>query len=324
MKYFYIFLLYIFISPQTVLAQSIENFSMELDPQYPKEYSAVSVSLESFATDLDRAQIVWREDGQIIDSGTGIKTKRFITKGNGVQQEISVEVTTLSGYILRKAISLTPQTMDILWEASDSYVPPFYKGKALPGEQSVLRVVAVPNFTINGIPVNRKEIVYNWTHNETGAELSSGFGRSFFAFMFDPLKKTESVRVVASTKDGFSSTQETVYITPQKSEILVYEETPLLGVLYDKAFMGGVRLTIPEMTLVAEPFFFSGRNRIQNALSYTWSINNTITTNEKDPRKITVRRGEGKGEAQIDIAITHPKKILQEAFRSIPVLFGEQ
>jgi hypothetical protein len=186
-----IFLFILFwLFPKISFAQAIDSFSINASPEYPKEFTQTKLTLESFSTDLNRAQITWKENGVVVAQDIGIIEKTFTAPRNGSSKKISIEVLTQSGYKLTSEYSLTPQAIDILWEAPDSYVPAFYKGKALVGEGGIVRVVAIPNFTKSGIPLNRTQTVYTWTQNNTQPEGASGYNKSSFLFRFNPLRES--------------------------------------------------------------------------------------------------------------------------------------
>jgi len=56
----------------------------------------------------------------------------------------SISIILDSTHRIDKEIVIEPAQLDILWESTDSYVPPFYEGKALPSIESTIKVVALP------------------------------------------------------------------------------------------------------------------------------------------------------------------------------------
>jgi hypothetical protein len=211
-----------FLSISFASAQSVIDFSVDLYPQYPKEFEKVTLTLDSTHFDINTSKISWIVDGKVVYSGTGFKIYSIQTPKNGVTKNISIEVYTPNNYLLTKSFALTPQALDILWEAPNTYVPPFYKGKALPAEESIIKVVALPNFFINNKSINRDSVSFTWTLNDITRDSFSGYGKNSFTFKMDPLYETSVIKLTASTLDGFSSVQGTFGLKAFTPEILLY------------------------------------------------------------------------------------------------------
>ncbi len=307
-------------SPMLALAQAIDSFSISANPEFPKELQTTTISIESFSTDLQRSKITWKENGIVVAQETGITSRSFTAPRSGASKTISVTVATQSGIQITKEYTLAPQAIDILWEAPDTYVPPFYKGKALAGEQSLVRVVAIPNFTSRGAALDRTQTIYTWSVGGRQSEQGSGYNKSSFVFKFNPLKNSETIKITAGTLSGSSQTQETLLLRPAQTEILFYEASPLLGTLYVRAFTKGLRLITSEITLVAEPYFFSGAGAARS-LNFTWSVAGVPVNPGVDTSRITLRNPGQTGQADIRVAVKHVEKTLQNAVRSIPILY---
>lgn len=313
----------IYLATSGVSAQSIDTFSISASPEYPKEFQSTLITIDSFSTDLDRGRVIWKENGVVVADEVGLKERSFTAPKNGLSKKIGIEVITTKGFRLSKEYTLAPQAIDVLWEAPDSYVPPFYRGKALPGEEAVIRAVAIPNFTSGGNPVDRSRTVFNWSQNNTQAEESSGYGKSSFVFKLNPLKNVNRLQVTAGPLSAPAQVEETLNISPFEPQILFYESSPLLGTLYSKAFQTGLRLITNEVTLVAEPYSFSGSSKIKSSLEYSWSLNGVLAGTPVDPTRLTLRKPEGSGKSVVSLNISHPQKILQEGSKSISIIYGQ-
>lgn len=318
---FFFILFVLFIIPNTLFAQSVDSFSISANPEYPKQGEFVNISIESFTTDLSRSKIIWKEGNVVVSQEVGLKSKSFKTPQNGSSKTISVEVTTPSGAKITKNYTLAPQSLDILWEAVDSYVPPFYKGKAMPGEQSLVRVVAIPNFTSKGVLVDRTQTVYTWSIDGKKSENFSGFNKSALVFSFNPLKNNAVIKVLASTVNGSSQTQETLVLNPRKTEVIFYEASPLLGTLYEKSFSRGLKLITSEITLVAEPYYFSGSKNLLANVGFTWSVDGKIVSPGIDPTRITLRSPGKSGTADISLSVRHVENTLQTIRTAIRIAY---
>lgn len=310
--------------PQISFAQAIDSFSVTATPEYPKEFSQTTLRLESFSTDLDRAKITWKENGVVVAQDVGITEKVFTAPRNGSSKTISIEVLTQSGYKLTSQYILAPQAIDLLWEAPDSYVPPFYKGKALVGEGGVVRIVALPNFTKNGVPIDRTQTVYTWTRNNTQPEGASGYGKSSFLFRLNPLKGNETIKVLAGTLSGDSKIEESLLIRPSQTKIIAYETSPLLGTVYGQAFTQGLNLTNDEITLVAEPYYFSGASDVRSSVIFNWSLDGGSVRTGSDPTRLTLQRPLHAGQTNVGISVSHVENIMQRAQNILKIIYGEK
>ncbi len=305
----------------SVFAQSIDDFSISANPEFPKELGETVISITSYSTNLTTSKIVWKENGVVVAQEYGLQERSFTAPRNGSSKTITVEATTQSGLKIAKDYILAPQSMDLLWEAVDSYVPPFYKGKALAGEQSLVKVVAIPNFTSRGALLDRTQTVFTWSVGGRQPDGVSGYNKPSLVFKFSPIKNGETVKVLAESLNGNSQTEDAVSLRPVATDIVFYEASPLLGTLYERAFTRGLRLISNEITLVAEPYFFSaGQNSTSNT-TYAWGVDGNSVNPGSDKTRITLRNPGKSGKATISVAVKHIEKTLQNLTRSIPIVY---
>lgn len=321
-KLFISFLLLFVFFPNNLFAQAIDNFSVSLIPKYPKELEKVTINLDSFSFNLDKSKITWKENGVVVAEGIGLKTKNFTSPSNGKSKKIRISIFNENGYLLEKEVSLAPQTVDLLWEAVDTYTPPFYRGKTLPSEQSIIKMVALSNFVENEKILDRSNVIFTWSLNGIQRDSFSGFGQNSFIFKMDPLEASDLVKVKAVSYDSSSAVENSIYIPKTSPEIVIYEENPLLGTLWNKAFTGGIRLSSDETTFVAEPYFFSGKKNFTDYLNFSWTVGG-VPNKDNVFNKLTVRKPDEKGSTQIGVYIAHINKILQEAEKKIPLIYGQ-
>ena len=312
-----------FLSISFASAQSVIDFSVDLYPQYPKEFEKVTLTLDSTHFDINTSKISWIVDGKVVYSGIGFKIYSIQTPKNGVTKNISIEVYTPNNYLLTKAFTLTPQALDILWEAPNTYVPPFYKGKALPAEESIIKVVAFPNFFINNKSINRDSVSFTWTLNDITRDSFSGYGKNSFTFKMDPLYEFSSVRLIASTADNFSSVEGSFSLKGFTPEILLYEKNPLLGILFSQAFTKTTALSSKETSFYAAPFSFSGKDDFLKSLRFSWNVGGSGVTNTI-PNILTLRTPADSGKTSLSVFVSNPTKILQEASRTLSLIYTGQ
>ena len=103
--------------------------------------------------------------------------------------------------------------------------------------------------------------------------------------------------------------------------ILFYEKDPLLGVLYNHALGSGYNLSKQELSLSAEPYYFSNEESEQQILDYNWSLNGTGTMNRK--HTITLRNDTGtSGDSILSLTMSNIQETYQKATQKLLLHFG--
>jgi hypothetical protein len=118
--------------------------------------------------------------------------------------------------------------------------------------------------------------------------------------------------------------QDEVIIEITDPKILFYEKNPILGTLFNKALFGSISLSNEELSIVAEPYFFSPDDRTSSRLNYKWSLNgNPAGSNESDPGIFVVRQQAGvSGSAEISLSVINPSKLLLSAINNLVLNFS--
>ncbi|MFA5933996.1 MAG: hypothetical protein WC795_02125 [Candidatus Paceibacterota bacterium] len=308
--------------PTAAHAQSaIINNSVfvSVSPESPQPFKNTSITLTSFSLDLDKSNIIWSLNGKTSLSGIGKKSFSFTTGAVGTVSTIDIAITIGSNRVDKKVI-IQPTSIDLLWEALDSYTPPFYKGKAMPIKESQIKVVAIPNTKTPTGQVKPENLVYNWKQNFSSSQSSSGYGKSSFIFRNDYLNPSDQISLEASAvSQGFSAAADLV-ITPGKPSIVFYEKNPLRGVDYAKALTNSFNMQGDETTIVAEPYFFSLKNgREGRELIYSWYINNEQTGTIDKMSELLVRAGDQSGTAKLFVKIKSVPWLFQGAQKTLDI-----
>ena len=296
------------------LAQT--DVSIESVPEIPGPYENVTLTLISYAVDLNRLQITWFENGVSKLSGVGKKQYSFTTNGIGVVTTIEARIVS-GGSILSKRFVIRPAGIDMLWEATDTYIPSFYRGKALPSSEGVIKVVAFPHFKNGSGETSSSAVVYNWKRNYNSVTDSSGYGKNVFLFKQSYLNPVEQIGLTAIDNATGSSVKKNVFIKTYTPKILFYEKDPLLGIKYERAF-NEIDVADAEKTIVAEPYFFSPGNIFSNDLDFIWKINGTVVTPPEIRNVLTVKSG-GVGESNVTLEIKNKKKIFVDSKSTLKI-----
>lgn len=298
------------------------DIGVVLSPESPGPNQNVTITLESFSTNLNKANITWSVDDKEKLTGIG-KTKFSLTSPNiGSKITVSIAIIVSEGTRVDKKIIIEPAQVDILWEASNSYVPTFYKGKAFATQESQVKVVALPVDTDMGVRPETK--VYNWKKNFKADTFNSGYGKYAYTLRNSYLDLTDNVSVNVSTVEGGGSSG-SLSLAYQKPKILFYEISPIYGTLYNQLLNSGFYLRKGETSIVAEPFYFSKKNGsiTSTNLSYSWQVNNQSVATPEIPNVLTVRNSGVPGLAKVSLSIVNTLTLFQEKKQSLDITLGQ-
>ncbi|MEX0917395.1 MAG: hypothetical protein WDZ90_02650 [Candidatus Paceibacterota bacterium] len=298
------------------------GIEVTVSPSSPRPQEAVTLRVQGFSFDLNRAPIRWFVNGELRKSGVG--EREFSTTAPSLGSSLRVEVLAENpnGDIVSASTVIQPSEITLLWEA-ETYTPPFYRGKALPSHSSTIKVTAFPNF---GAGTNPNTLIYTWRQDGVVLGSKSGTGKQTLILRGTRPFSDTSISVDVSNQSGSLSGRGFLTLSPKNPEIILYEEHPTLGVLLERALQGEFELPRSETTLVAYPYFFSGDVRSNPSLEYKWSLNGSETnTDASDASSITLRHtGEGGGTSSLRLTIQNAQEILQSAQRQLQISFGNQ
>ena len=281
-------------------------------PENPSPFQEITVDLSSFNVDLDNAQISWSVNGKSVLSGLG-KKKLSATLGDiGSAFSVSAKITG-GGSTIIKNMSITPAAIDILWEAPDTYVPPFYKGKALPGSEALIRVFALPSAKLGNQSLRPSDFTYSWSRNYNAVPEASGYAKNVYVFSVKYVNPTELIKVSAGGVGVPLSGEGSIELKAVQPAIHFYRSDPAFGVLYNRAIDGTATFEGDEETISAEPYFISPANLLSGDLSYSWTINGKSVIAPKEKHLFTLRKeGAQSGTAKIGLTIENLKTLFQK------------
>lgn len=292
-------------------------------PPNPGAFTTITITLDSNIVDLRRYMITWYVDGTSVGRGIGKYTLLAKTKGYGQTTTIRAAIALDTGTIT-KDISLTPEDMTMMWEAADAYVPPFYEGKKLPGRESIIKIVAIPNFISNGSALSPLNAVYNWQRNGNVVENASGYGNDSLLIKQNMLRANEQIEATASDVTNNIQATGDITIPLFDPKILFYSLNSITGIKSPIANTS-INFNTPSTTIIAEPYNFSVMNHNPNSLSLSWTMNNNpITISDvKNQTLLDLQNPGTSGLATIGLSITNPKTQFQSANNSISALFNQ-
>lgn len=287
------------------------DISISIIPTEPKPGEIVSARVESFGMDLNSSNISWSYNGKNVGSGLGKTSISFTAPSSSSVGELSVSATSALGQA-QSSILIRSASVDVIWEAIDSYVPPFYKGKALAPVGGKIRVAAIPSITAP------KSLSYSWRYNGDAVTTQSGTNKNSVTIKTDVLSGNENFSV--DVRGGSFSGSGTASVSLRDPQTLVYQK--LNGFIdYSKGSIKDVYITAPGVTLRAEPFNFSITNKIEDSLSIGFSLGEQAFVGTTNLQELSITNPGSGGESTFVVNTTSLKERLQQLKRTFTLHF---
>jgi hypothetical protein len=272
-----------------------------------------------YTEDINSANIAYYLNGKLVKSGKGLTSFSFKAGNAGVTTNLSISIQLQRGGSFVKELSITPAGLKILYEAL-SYTPPFYKGRALFAPQGFVKLEAVPQFSASSNSLNNNSnLVYTWTIDGEVRQSLGGYGKNTAVIRGSVLGLSTEVEVTATdpitnvTAEGFTT------LDPYDPYIVFYENSPLYGVVFERALGGSIILSNEETNIFAAPFNVSKEDL--NNVKYSWRING-ISAEGISGRSAIFRKPEGvTGESNISLDIESTAKPLQSGSGSFSISY---
>lgn len=309
------------IFPLSVLAVSPSSIFFNLAPNNPAPNEEIIATLSSYSSNLDTVLISWSVDGRIVLSGIGKKSFSFQTPDSGKEINV-VAVISLPDGEVSKSITVRPNFMTLLWQADDSHVPPFYKGKALPTTGSAVKIVALPEIKNGSGITDPRNVTYSWKKDFTNNVDGSGYGKNYFVYINDFLDGSNTISVTASTIDQKYSSKASIEVKTIEPKIMFYKKDPKLGILWENALSDGHVVEGSEV-IMADPYYISPADIGIPTLKFNWFINDfqiAVESYRKNQLPVAVQAGTS-GTSTIRLEIESTDKIFQSTKREISVQF---
>jgi hypothetical protein len=311
-------------STSSQIAQGLENvIVLRMTPTNPGPEKPVSIFAESFSIDLDTSTISWFINDVLKQQSVGGTAFQFKTGGLGSSTKIDIVAETIGGILETEQIIITPTDIDILWQAHTS-AHPLYKGKHIASAGSSISVEVTPHFIRgNGKKLRPDELIYSWRVDNKAVPRLSGRGKNTIAVSQTKPVDSLFIEVEIESADKTLFGRRTLSIPIRESELLVYENNPLLGVLFNKAVGNLHALIGQEVKFITYPFFMSFANRNADYINYSWELNNKPITLGENKSSITVSHGgkEG-GSAKISVSVQNSIEIFQRSDTGFSIEFG--
>lgn len=300
-----------------------EQISIDQIPKIPKPGETVSFRITSYMTDLNKAKITWTQDGKIILSQTGAVVNQVQAPASGKSTTIVLTIAKENGGVFTKTITLNPADVDLIYEAQ-TYAHPFFKGKKLFTSESVVTFIAVPNFiNPSGVQIPAENLVYTWKINGTVQQAISGYGKTTFSTKGSLIERPLTIEVDVSAINSSLTASQNITIRSTQPEVVLYENNPLLGIVYDQAVLGTFLLERSQVDFEAIPYFFSAETKSDADLNYAWSINGSkVTTKSPQENYLLLQNTENQeGRAVVRAIVTQTQNLLQNTQTGLELNF---
>ena len=303
----------------------VSGLQMTIDPENPQPFQNVQINLISYAYDLDRSKITWSVDGVVKKTDMGLKGFNTPAGRNGQKTTIKATVETQNDGVKEIEAFFIPSLVDLVYE-SLAYTPPFYKGKALNPNQGVVVVTAIPELIKdNGQKELAQNVIYSWKKDGSVEQDASGLGKNTFVFTGSVPIKDAAIEVTASSLDGNIYASKAITITNVSPKIIFYENSPVYGIMMNKAITKAVNMASDEFSTIAVPYFFSIGYAATPDLNYEWTMNGSSVGNQDPKNSFTTRiEKAGSGTADIGLKISNLVRIFQFTNSNYSINFSKQ
>ena len=299
------------------------DLTLAISPEHPAPRERVVIKAQSDFLKTRDATLVWYANGRKIQEGTNLTEISVDAGPLGSETRISADIVENGTARASSKMLIRPVEIDLLWE-SGSYVPPFFRGRALPSAGTTMRLLAIPRFVrTDGSFIDDREIIFTWRKNGYVVASVSGRGKSQVSLPAPALFGTDTITVETQTTDGEFRGQASIRVPSTEPLLVLYENHPLFGVQYNNAL--STRSFVPEVetSFVAVPYFAQAESPNDGRLIYEWSVNGTrIQSDSERPSELTVNAENSSGTAVIELALTHATNFFMSSARTWGITFS--
>ncbi len=298
------------------------DVNMSVFPNLPQKNQDIKATLQSFVFDLNKSSILWTVNGEEKLFGIGKKEFSFNTGEMPNGLTIQAQIGTAEGQSITKTLFISPSELDIIWEAYDTYKPPFYKGKAFVSKEGSFKVVAMPNIKTAGRSTSPKNLSYSWKKDGVNQGSLSGWGKSSFVFKNTYLDQSNRIDVAVSNLTGETRGTRSITLSPSNPKILFYENDPVLGVKYENTIKNNTLISKNGIIIKAEPYFFSPKNINEPELDFAWFVNNQRIETPANKSILSLKPAEGtSGTSNLKLEIENSGTLFQKINKSLSLNF---
>lgn len=314
MRYLVYVLLLTLLPITAIHAQTIApSLFLSIQPSNPLPGQPVTITAGSTDFNINESSILWKANNKTVESGVGITSITVTAPEAGNTGVITATVNTTGFDTITATTILRPAMIDLIWEAADSYTPPFYKGKALPSTNGLIKVSAIP---ASNAP---RSMTYTWSKDDVILGSQSGFNKATYTFRNNELNRQDKIGVTG-TNGNFSAF--TSKIIPIENPYYVAYKKESGFIDYANGSSNNLSTNQAGVIIRLEPFFFSENNKNPQALSYSIQEDGMDITNTAKPNELSLTSNSRRGTSTIQVGISSPLYMFQRISRSLSVIFN--
>lgn len=284
-------------------------------PQFPGANSTVEVSLDDYSLNTAGASIAWYVNNTELTKFRNARSATLQTGALGERVTVRVALTRNNLPPLTATLNIIPTKVDMILESS-TYVPSFYKGRALPSSESLVRAIAIVH---DGTETPDTTYTYTWSLDETVLLGGPVKGKNVLNFTMPHFDDKRLIVEVFAT-DGTIVGRQSLTLNASRPELHFYEQSPLRG-LFQKEVTDPFTLIGNETTIYGEPYFIN-TNSNDGALEFTWNIDGErVASDTTAPNAITLRHVGGGGNAEVSLKVIKNERIPQFVKKTFQIFF---
>jgi hypothetical protein len=293
--------------------------SVSLTPANPAPYDKVILTLSSYSFDVNTSVITWKNGTKTLDTGMGHKTLTVSAGDAGQILPISYKAETADGSFVEGTINISPQSVDLIYTTNESYTPPFYEGRTLPGEGSVVQVLALPTISEGGVRLPASSLSYSWYVDDEYLDNASGAGKNTATILLDSLSDSTEVRVLVRSPRG-NTAEKTISIYPHDVLPALYAYDDVLGTDFTKLFTRRLEID-QDITLSLEPYYLSSKKTLASSATYDWYLDGLPVTPLEKTLLVLKPKDNAYGARTLSVVVGNTLRTLQEAKNEIEIVF---
>lgn len=256
--------------------QLVPPFALIADPPSPSPSQKVTITTQTTSFDPQTTNYFWTIDGEPRPdiSGLGKNSYSFTAEEVGSSKHMSVRAEPMDEKSVTASLTVYTTDLAMTWTAR-TYVPKWYKGKALPVPKAMVRVAAIPTIIVEGTTIPAHKLIYSWHNN--GERVVYGVGKQIFEFQ-EPEQSWDAPTITLIVEDVNRRIQKEarVMITSRIPRAVIYQSFPLGGIEFRRGAFAFPAVQSGVVDVQVEPFFFNKESKYD--LLYEWSVQGDIAS----------------------------------------------
>ncbi len=297
------------------ISTSIQGIDLKLSNDSPTPGQNITVTAESYVSDLNSSNITWKVNGVAFQKGVGVTSIVVQAPSLGKNLTINITAVTPEGKTMTNNVTLTSGNVDLILE-SQGYTPPFFAGKIPLAYQNTYRIVAVPHLAdASGKEYDPQTLEYQWTKDSRVVQDQSGYGKQVFTWKDEVVPRQRIVDLKVFTRDGKEQAEKFIAIEAGAPSIAFYKDDSVYGTFFNTAVSGNLGLGKGgEVSVLAVPFGFNKPAGSLGDLSFSWLLNSVEQDSLSANQSITLRApSDQSGSSDIQLTVTNTQDFLEKA-----------